>query len=45
MQPGDIKETFADITAIKRDIGFAPTTPIEIGLPRFVRWYRDFYKV
>jgi len=44
MQPGDVKETYADLTAITRDLGFRPTTPLAIGLPRFVAWYRDYYK-
>ena len=45
MQKGDVKETFADIEASTRDLGFSPTTPIDIGVPRFVDWYREFYKV
>ena len=45
MQQGDVKETFADIEDATRDLGFKPTTPIDIGVPRFVEWYRDFYKV
>ena len=43
MQPGDIRETCADIEATIRDFGFRPTTTIDDGLPRFVAWYRDFY--
>ena len=43
MQPGDVKDTFADISAIERDHGFAPTTTIDEGVPRFVRWYRDYH--
>ena len=43
MQPGDVKETFADITAISRDLGYRPTTPIDVGVPRFVDWYRDYH--
>ncbi|MFQ5784409.1 MAG: NAD-dependent epimerase/dehydratase family protein [Alphaproteobacteria bacterium] len=43
MQAGDVKETYADIDAIRRDLGFAPTVPIEDGLPRFVAWYRDYH--
>jgi len=39
MQPGDVAETFADLGAIRRDLGFEPTTPIEQGIPRFVDWY------
>lgn len=45
MQPGDVKATYADITDLQRDYGWQPTTPIDVGLPRFVNWYRDFYKV
>ena len=44
MQPGDVKETYADITAIQRDLGFAPTTPIEVGIPRFVEWFRSYHQ-
>jgi UDP-glucuronate 4-epimerase len=42
MQPGDVVDTFADISAIQRDHGFAPRTNIEEGVPNFVRWYLDF---
>ncbi len=45
MQPGDVKDTFADISAIERDHGFEPTTRIDDGIPRFVAWYRDYHKV
>ena len=45
MQPGDVKETFADISAIERDLGFKPTTTIDEGVPRFVAWYRDYHGV
>ena len=43
MQPGDVKETFADIAAIQRDLGFTPTTPIDVGVPQFVQWYRAYH--
>jgi UDP-glucuronate 4-epimerase len=43
MQPGDVKETFADISAIQRDVGFAPTTQISEGVPRFIAWYRAYH--
>jgi UDP-glucuronate 4-epimerase len=43
MQTGDVKETFADISAIERDHGFEPATSIEEGIPRFVAWYRDYH--
>jgi len=45
MQPGDVKETFADISAIERDHGFQPATSIDEGVPRFVAWYRDYHQV
>lgn len=45
MQPGDVKETYADISAIQRDLGFAPATPIEEGIPRFVSWFRAYHSV
>jgi len=45
MQPGDVKETYADIEAIQRDYGFQPSTSIDTGIPRFVEWYRDYFQV
>jgi UDP-glucuronate 4-epimerase len=42
MQPGDVQATAADISAIQRDVGFAPTTDIAVGVPRFVSWFRDY---
>ena len=45
MQPGDVRETFADISAIERDLGFHPTTSIAEGVPRFVRWFRDYHGI
>lgn len=43
MQPGDVEKTYADIDAIQRDIGYQPTTAIEQGIPRFVKWYREYH--
>jgi UDP-glucuronate 4-epimerase len=43
MRPGDVKDTFADITAIQNDLGFQPSMSIDIGIPRFVSWYRDYH--
>ncbi|MBD1920416.1 NAD-dependent epimerase [Microcoleus sp. FACHB-831] len=43
LQPGDVPETYADIADLTRDIGFKPNTPIEVGIPRFVDWYRSYY--
>lgn len=45
MQAGDVKETYADITAIQEDFGFQPSTSIDQGIPRFVEWYRRHYQV
>jgi UDP-glucuronate 4-epimerase len=42
MQPGDVRETYADISAIQQDLGFQPATSIETGVPRFVDWYREY---
>ena len=42
LQPGDVTDTYADISAIARDHGFQPATPIDIGIPRFVQWYRGW---
>lgn len=43
MQTGDVKETFADIEAARRDFGFKPRTTISEGIPRFIAWYREYY--
>jgi UDP-glucuronate 4-epimerase len=43
MQPGDVKETYADIAAISRGLGFKPGTSLEAGIPLFVQWYRDYH--
>jgi UDP-glucuronate 4-epimerase len=45
MQPGDVEETIADVSALERDVGFAPATPIEEGVARFVTWYREYHGV
>ena len=44
MQPGDVPDTFADIDDLERDVGYRPTTPVEVGVKRFVEWYLDFHK-
>ena len=43
MQDGDVLRTYADIDAIRRDLGYEPTTPVEDGVPRFVSWYRQYH--
>lgn len=44
MQPGDVPDTWADVSALRRDVGYAPNTPIEEGVARFVAWYRDYFR-
>jgi UDP-glucuronate 4-epimerase len=43
MQPGDVKETYADITDLQKAAGFSPATPLEIGLSQFVDWYKKYH--
>ncbi len=43
MQPGDVPVTYADTSALERDFKYKPSTPLEIGLRRFVEWYKEFY--
>lgn len=45
LQPGDLPVTYADVSDLVRDVGFRPSTPIEVGIERFVGWYRSYYNV
>ncbi len=45
LQPGDVPDTFADVEDLVRDVGYRPATPVEVGVRRFVDWYRGYYKV
>ncbi len=45
MQPGDVYQTYADVSDLMRDYGFCPDTPIETGLEKFVEWYREYYNI
>ena len=45
MQPGDVPDTFADISAIQRDHGFQPATSIDEGIPLFIDWFRDYHGI
>ncbi len=45
MQPGDVPETWADVTRIARDLDYRPHTAIETGVRRFVEWYREYYRL
>lgn len=44
MQPGDVYQTYADVTDLIEDFDFKPSTPIEEGLQKFAEWYREYYK-
>lgn len=43
MQPGDVPTTYADTSALERDFGYKPSTPLREGLRRFAKWYREYY--
>jgi UDP-glucuronate 4-epimerase len=43
LQPGDVVDTCADIDALAADVGFCPDTPIEVGIERFIAWYKQYY--
>ncbi len=45
IQPGDVPATYADVTDLVEDLGYKPATPIQEGVEKFVKWYRDFYHV
>jgi len=45
LQAGDVLETIADVSRLEAAVGFKPATPIEVGIGRFVEWYRSYYRV
>ena len=45
LQPGDVPDTWADTEALAQDVGYSPSTPVEVGVKRFVDWYLEFYAV
>ncbi len=45
LQPGDVPDTYADVTELVADTGYQPSTPVEVGVSRFVDWYRSYYAV
>jgi len=45
LQPGDVPDTWADVEALTEDVGYRPSTPVEVGVRRFVEWYREYYGV
>jgi UDP-glucuronate 4-epimerase len=44
MQPGDVYKTYADVSGLENDFGYAPDTPLEKGIGEFVKWYSSYYK-
>jgi UDP-glucuronate 4-epimerase len=44
LQPGDVADTFADVDDLVRDVGYKPSTPVEVGIRHFVDWYLEYYK-
>ena len=44
MQPGDVKATYADTSALAKAVGFAPSTPLETGIPRLAEWFKSYYR-
>ncbi len=44
MQPGDVYQTYADVSDLEKDFGFKPSTKLEDGLSEFAKWYKQFYK-
>jgi UDP-glucuronate 4-epimerase len=44
LQPGDVPDTWADVEDLVTDVGYRPATPVEVGVRRFVDWYREYYK-
>jgi UDP-glucuronate 4-epimerase len=45
LQPGDVPDTHADVEELVADVGYRPDTPVEVGVARFVDWYREYYSV
>ncbi|MEM6521796.1 MAG: NAD-dependent epimerase [Cyanobacteria bacterium P01_D01_bin.71] len=45
MQPGDVVMTYADVADLTNDVGFRPDTPLEVGIQKFVDWYRSYYQL
>jgi UDP-glucuronate 4-epimerase len=44
LQPGDVPDTCANVDDLMSDVGYRPDTPVEVGVRRFVDWYRHYYK-
>jgi UDP-glucuronate 4-epimerase len=44
LQPGDVPDTYADVSALERAVGYKPATPVTEGVGRFIDWYSDYYR-
>jgi UDP-glucuronate 4-epimerase len=44
MQPGDVQQTFSDVSDLEKDMDYKPITPLKVGLQAFAEWYRGYYK-
>ncbi len=44
LQPGDVPDTYADVSELISDVGYKPDTSVEVGVENFVKWYREYYK-
>jgi len=44
MQPGDVQKTYADVDSLKKDFGYKPNTTINVGVTKFIDWYKMYYK-
>jgi UDP-glucuronate 4-epimerase len=45
LQPGDVPDTYADVSSLVNDTGYKPSTSIDVGVKNFVDWYKDFYNI
>jgi UDP-glucuronate 4-epimerase len=45
LQPGDVPDTYADVDSLVEDTGYRPGTPIDVGIAKFVAWYKGFYGI
>lgn len=45
LQPGDVPDTFADVSSLEQEVGYRPETTVKEGVKRFVAWYREYYRV
>ena len=45
LQPGDVPDTYANVDALENDVGYKPNTTIEVGIQKFVEWYREYYSI